>query len=108
MDILWWKQGEIQYENFNASTACITIHGVSVHTGTAKDVLVNSQTIGTEFHQMLPVSEEPETTEGYEGFYHLVSFNGNVTETKMKYFIVILIQKDSMQEQQKCRRSQTV
>ena len=80
-------EGEIQYENFNASTACITIHGVSVHTGTAKDVLVNSQTIGTEFHQMLPVSERPETTEGYEGFYHLVSFNGNVTETKMKYFI---------------------
>lgn len=80
-------EGEIQYENFNASTAFITIHGVSVHTGTAKDVLVNSQTIGTEFHQMLPVSERPETTEGYEGFYHLVSFNGNVTETKMKYFI---------------------
>mgnify|MGYP000299707047 CR=1 FL=1 len=50
-------EGEIQYENFNASTAFITIHGVSVHTGTAKDVLVNSQTIGTEFHQMLPVSE---------------------------------------------------
>ena len=80
-------EGEIQYENFNASTAFITIHGVSVHTGTAKDVLVNSQTIGTEFHQMLPISERPETTEGYEGFYHLVSFNGNVTETKMKYFI---------------------
>ena len=80
-------EGEIQYENFNASTALITIHGVSVHTGTAKDVLVNSQTIGTEFHQMLPVSERPETTEGYEGFYHLVSFHGNVTETKMKYFI---------------------
>ena len=49
--------------------------------------MVNSQTIGTEFHQMLPVSERPETTEGYEGFYHLVSFHGNVTETKMKYFI---------------------
>ena len=80
-------EGEIQYENFNASTAFITIHGVSVHTGTAKDVLVNSQTIGTDFHQMLPVSERPETTEGYEGFYHLVSFHGNVTETKMKYFI---------------------
>ena len=62
-------EGEIQYENFNASTAFITIHGVSVHTGTAKDVLVNSQTIGTEFHQMLPVSERPETTEGYEGFH---------------------------------------
>ncbi len=80
-------EGEIQYENFNASTAIFTIHGVSVHTGTAKDVLVNSQTLAAEIHQMLPESERPETTEGYEGFYHLVSVNGTVTETKMKYFI---------------------
>ena len=76
------EEGEIQFENFNASTAFITIHGVSVHTGSAKDVMVNSQTIATEIHQMLPVNERPETTEGYEGFYHLVSVQGNVT-----YFI---------------------
>ena len=81
------EEGEIQFENFNASTAFITIHGVSVHTGSAKDVMVNSQTIATEVHQMLPVNERPETTEGYEGFYHLVSVQGNVTTTKMKYFI---------------------
>lgn len=81
------EEGEIQFENFNASTAFITIHGVSVHTGSAKDVIVNSQTIATEIHQMLPVNERPETTEGYEGFYHLVSVQGNVTTTKMKYFI---------------------
>lgn len=81
------EEGEIQFENFNASTAFITIHGVSVHTGSAKDVMVNSQTIATEIHQMLPVKERPETTEGYEGFYHLVSVQGNVTTTKMKYFI---------------------
>ena len=81
------EEGEIQFENFNASTAFITIHGVSVHTGSAKDVMVNSQTIATENHQMLPVNERPETTEGYEGFYHLVSVQGNVTTTKMKYFI---------------------
>ena len=81
------EEGEIQFENFNASTALITIHGVSVHTGSAKDVMVNSQTIATEIHQMLPVNERPETTEGYEGFYHLVSVQGNVTTTKMKYFI---------------------
>lgn len=81
------EEGEIQFENFNASTAFITIHGVSVHTGSAKDVMVNSQTIATEIHQMLPVNERPETTEGYEGFYHLVSVRGNVTTTKMKYFI---------------------
>ena len=81
------EEGEIQFQNFNASTAFITIHGVSVHTGSAKDVMVNSQTIATEIHQMLPVNERPETTEGYEGFYHLVSVQGNVTTTKMKYFI---------------------
>ena len=81
------EEGEIQFENFNASTAFITIHGVSVHTGSEKDVMVNSQTIATEIHQMLPVNERPETTEGYEGFYHLVSVQGNVTTTKMKYFI---------------------
>ena len=81
------EEGEIQFDNFNASTAFITIHGVSVHTGSAKDVMVNSQTIATEIHQMLPVNERPETTEGYEGFYHLVSVQGNVTTTKMKYFI---------------------
>lgn len=81
------EEGEIQFENFNASTAFITINGVSVHTGSAKDVMVNSQTIATEIHQMLPVNERPETTEGYEGFYHLVSVQGNVTTTKMKYFI---------------------
>ena len=81
------EEGEIQFENFNASTAFITIHGVSVHTGSAKDVMVNSQTIATEIHQMLPVNERPETTEGYEGFYHLVSVQGNVTTTMMKYFI---------------------
>lgn len=80
-------EGEIQFENFNASTAFITIHGVSVHTGSAKDVMVNSQTIATEIHQMLPESERPEKTEGYEGFYHLMNMSGNVTETKMKYFI---------------------
>lgn len=81
------KEGEIQYENFNASTAIFTIHGISVHTGTAKNVLVNAQTLAMEIHQMLPESERPETTEGYEGFYHLVSINGTVTNTKMKYFI---------------------
>lgn len=80
-------EGEIQYENFNASTAVITTHGVSVHTGSAKDVMINSQTIATEFHQMLPADERPETTEGYEGFYHLTSMNGNVTTTTMKYLI---------------------
>lgn len=81
------KEGEIQYENFHASTAVFKIHGVSVHTGTAKDVMVNAQTLASEIHQMLPASERPETTEGYEGFYHLVSTEGTVTLAVMKYFI---------------------
>lgn len=81
------KEGEIQYENFHASTAELVIHGVSVHPGSAKDVMVNAQTIGTEIHQMLPKDQRPETTEGYEGFYHLIQFTGNVTLATMKYFI---------------------
>ena len=97
-------EGEIQYENFNASTAVFTIHGVSVHTGTAKDVLVNSQTLAAEIHQMLPVSERPETTEGYEGFYHLVSVNGTVTETKMKYFIRDFDRADFQEKAERLRR----
>lgn len=80
-------EGEIQFENFNASTAYVTCHGVSVHTGSAKDIMINAQTIATEFHQMLPVSERPETTEGYQGFYHLYSMNGNVTTAELKYLI---------------------
>ena len=80
-------EGEIQYENFIASTGFVTCHGVSVHTGSAKDIMVNSQTIATEFHQMLPADERPETTEGYEGFYHLNAMSGNVTTTNMKYLI---------------------
>ena len=97
-------EGEIQYENFNASTAVFTIHGVSVHTGTAKDVLVNSQTLAAEIHHMLPVSERPETTEGYEGFYHLVSVNGTVTETKMKYFIRDFDRADFQVKEERLRR----
>ena len=97
-------EGEIQYENFNASTAVFTIHGVSVHTGTAKGVLVNSQTLAAEIHQMLPVSERPETTEGYEGFYHLVSVNGTVTETKMKYFIRDFDRADFQVKEERLRR----
>lgn len=81
------KEGEIQFENFHASTAEFKIHGISVHTGTAKNIMVNAQTIATEIHQMLPVNERPETTEGYEGFYHLMNSSGNVTLATMKYFI---------------------
>ena len=79
-------EGEIQFENFNASTAYFTIHGVNVHTGSAKDILVNSQLIGMEIQSMLP-DERPETTEGYEGFFHLMAFNGNTEKTQMRYLV---------------------
>ena len=79
-------EGEIQFENFNASTAFFTIHGVNVHTGSAKGILVNSQLIGMEIQSMLP-DERPETTEGYEGFFHLMNINGNTEMTKMRYFV---------------------
>lgn len=79
-------EGEIQFENFNASTAFFTIHGVNVHTGSAKGILVNSQLIGMEIQSMLP-DERPETTEGYEGFFHLMNINGNTEMTKLRYFV---------------------
>ncbi len=81
------KEGEIQFENFNASTAYFTIHGVNVHTGSAKDILVNAQLLAMEIQSLLPQDERPETTEGYEGFFHLMNMSGSVELTTMKYFI---------------------
>ncbi len=80
------SEGQIQFENFNASTAFFTIHGVNVHTGSAKNILRNASLLAMEINAMLPI-ERPETTEGYEGFFHLVSINGNTELTKMRYFI---------------------
>lgn len=79
--------GELEYESFNAAAAKITIKGVSVHPGTAKEKMVNSMKIAMELHGMLPAAEAPEYTEGYEGFYHLISIHGGVEETKMNYII---------------------
>lgn len=78
--------GEICYENFNAATIKINIKGVSTHLGSAKNVLVNSQLIANEIINSIP-KEYPETTEGYEGYYHLCSIEGTVTETKMKFLV---------------------
>ncbi|WP_025027116.1 peptidase T [Caldalkalibacillus mannanilyticus] len=79
--------GELQYESFNAAEAKITFKGKNVHPGTAKDKMINSAKIAMEFNQKLPVEEAPETTEGYEGFYHLISIQGDVEETKLHYII---------------------
>ncbi|AYD40874.1 peptidase T [Clostridium fermenticellae] len=79
--------GELQYENFNAASAKVTIKGRSVHPGSAKGVMINSVLIAGEFMSMLPENETPATTEGYEGFYHLVTINGGVEETNLDYII---------------------
>ncbi len=79
--------GELQYESFNAAGVKITFKGKNVHPGTAKNKMVNSAKIAMEFNSKLPVEEAPEHTEGYEGFYHLISISGDVEETKVSYII---------------------
>ncbi|PAE43652.1 peptidase T [Bacillus sp. 7884-1] len=79
--------GELEYESFNAAAAKVTIKGTNIHPGSAKDKMVNSMKIAMELHSQLPALEAPEHTEGYEGFYHLISFNGDVEQTKMYYII---------------------
>ena len=81
------KIGELEYEHFNAARAKISITGINVHPGTAKGLMKNASLIGCELASMLPPSETPSTTGGYEGFYHLVSFNGNVSKCTMAYII---------------------
>jgi len=79
--------GELEYENFNAAGAVITIQGKIVHPGYAKDKMVNSMHIATEFINSLPREETPERTEGREGFFHLQSVEGSVDSTKLQYII---------------------
>ena len=79
--------GELQYENFNAAGATITIQGRNVHPGAAKNKMINALHIAAEISQMFPQRERPETTEGYEGFYHLNDINGNVENATMVYII---------------------
>jgi tripeptide aminopeptidase len=79
--------GELEYESFNAAGAKITIKGNNIHPGSAKNKMVNSMKIAMELHSKLPAGEAPEHTEGYEGFFHLLSFNGDVELTKLNYII---------------------
>ena len=79
--------GELEFENFNAASAKITIKGVSVHPGYAKGKMINANALATELAQMLPQNETPETTEGYQGFYHLLGIQSNIEEAKMSYII---------------------
>ena len=80
-------EGEIEYENFNAAGAKVTVHGNNVHPGMAKNIMVNSQLVAMEFTGMFPADETPATTEGYEGFFHLTNMEGNVECTTLHYII---------------------
>lgn len=79
--------GDLEYENFNAASAKITIKGVSVHTGYAKDKMVNANRLACEFNAMIPDTDIPENTEGYQGFYHLLGMETRTEEAKMSYLI---------------------
>ena len=78
---------EIEYENFNAASARIEIHGFSIHPGSAKNRMRNALRLAMEFHGMLPPHEIPECTEGYEGFYHLCHLSGEEQAARMHYII---------------------
>ncbi len=79
--------GELEFENFNAAAAKLTFTGRNVHPGTAKNKMINSIRVANHFVSMLPSHETPEHTEGYEGFYHVISFNGSVEQTVVNYII---------------------
>ena len=81
------EAGEISYENFNAAAAFVTVHGFSVHPGSAKNAMKNAQNIAIEFHNALPYYDRPEYTENREGFYHLCSMEGDVTGAKLGYIV---------------------
>ena len=75
------------YENFNAAAAVVTVHGFSVHPGSAKDTMINAQNVAMEFHAALPAFSRPEHTEGREGFFHLTSMQGDVTTAHLGYIV---------------------
>ncbi|MDE6299686.1 MAG: peptidase T [Muribaculaceae bacterium] len=79
--------GELEFENFNAASAKVTIKGRNVHPGTAKHKMINSMRVATQFIVMLPRWETPEHTEGYEGFYHLIAIEGTVEKTVLTYIL---------------------
>lgn len=79
--------GELEFENFNAAAAKVSISGRNVHPGYAKNKMINSMLVANEFISLLPANETPATTSGYEGFYHLVGMNGEVEHTDLSYII---------------------
>lgn len=81
------EKGELEFENFNAAAATIRIQGRNVHPGYAKGKMKNAMRIAIELNDLLPVDQKPEYTEGYEGFFHLIAFNGTVEEATISYII---------------------
>ncbi len=79
--------GELEYENFNAAGAVVVFNGVNIHPGSAKNKMVNSQLLAMEFNALLPEHQRPESTEGYEGFFHLTDMQGDATKTTLRYII---------------------
>lgn len=79
--------GELEYENFNAASLKVVVHGINVHPGEAKNKMKNAVRIAEEFDGMLPASEKPELTEGYEGFFHLMQFTGDVEHAELQYIL---------------------
>ena len=79
--------GELEYETFNAASAKVTVHGFSIHPGSAKGKMKNSILMAMEFQRMLPGFDTPAYTQGYEGFFHLTNITGKVEETVMDYII---------------------
>ncbi len=79
--------GELEYENFNAAGAVVKIHGLSVHPGYAYGKMINAGLLAAEFIQMLPANETPATTKGFDGFYHLMEINADISEAKLQYII---------------------
>jgi tripeptide aminopeptidase len=79
--------GEIEYENFNAAAAELTVHGFNVHPGAAKDTMVNAALVAMEFNAMLPAGDTPRHTQGYEGFFHLTEMEGSVEKATLHYII---------------------
>ncbi|MCM1365219.1 MAG: peptidase T [Faecalibacterium sp.] len=79
--------GTVEYENFNGARVIVTINGVGIHPGCAKGKMINACSVAAEFDMSIPKDERPETTENYEGFYHLLSMSGNIENASMKYII---------------------
>jgi len=79
--------GELEYENFNAAGATIKIQGRNIHPGYAKGKMINAILVATEMNEMLPINQRPELTDGYEGFFHIVKFNGTVENAEIQYII---------------------